>query len=340
MTNVLVLAEHDADGLIDASLRAVSFAREVATSPADGTGGDSGGKVAVCVIGEPVATPGWQAIGQQAAEQGAVSAYVVPLGGYAPLAWARAVGQLADRLSADVVVAAGTDRGNEVMAHLGAIAGEEMVANCFLVARNSTHEWRLTRQRWGGSLVEEAWLEAGRALLTLATDAVPPAAVSEVSGVRLELEEFQPQLAEGDTSVVATESREQAGGVSLATARVVVSGGRGVGGVEGFSVIEQLAAYFGGAVGVSRAVTSLGWRPHSEQVGQTGTRVTPDLYLACGISGAIQHLAGCQSAKTMIAVNTDGDAPIMTRADYAVIGDVNEVLPALLEALRARSSRA
>lgn len=333
MTQVLVLVEHDADGLIDSSRRAVTFARGLAVANANS-------KVAVCVIGE-VPTGGAElasAIGRQAAEYGVASLHVVPFTGYAPLAWARALGQLADSLSADAVVAAGTDRGSEVMAHLGAITGEEMVANCFAVSRSGTHEWHLTRQRWGGSLIEEAWLEAGRALLTVATDAIPPASVVEpvAAPLELELEAYEPQLADGDTSVVATESPEQAGGVSLASARVVVSGGRGVGGVEGFSVIEQLAAYFGGAVGVSRAVTSLGWRPHSEQVGQTGTRVTPDLYMACGISGAIQHLAGCQSAKTMIAINTDGDAPIMARADYAVIGDVNEVLPALLEALRAR----
>lgn len=111
-----------------------------------------------------------------------------------------------------------------------------------------------------------------------------------------------------------------------------------MGGPEGFAVIEELAALLGGAVGVSRAVTSLGWRPHREQVGQTGTRVTPDLYLACGISGAVQHLAGCQSSKHMVAINTDPAAPIMSRADYAVIGSVAEVLPALAEAIRVRRS--
>jgi electron transfer flavoprotein alpha subunit len=109
-----------------------------------------------------------------------------------------------------------------------------------------------------------------------------------------------------------------------------------MGGADAFEALEQLAALLGGAVGVSRAVTSLGWRPHSEQVGQTGTRVAPDLYLACGISGAIQHLAGCQSAKVMVAINLDPQAPIMGRADYAVIGDVNVVLPALVEALQRR----
>ena len=125
-------------------------------------------------------------------------------------------------------------------------------------------------------------------------------------------------------------------GRALADARVVVGGGRGVGGAEGFAALEELAGLLGGAVGVSRVVTSAGWRPHHQQVGQTGTKISPELYLACGISGATQHLAGCQSAKHVVAINTDADAPIISRADYAVIGDLNEVVPALVEALRAR----
>jgi len=100
----------------------------------------------------------------------------------------------------------------------------------------------------------------------------------------------------------------------------------------------QLAGLLGGVVGVSRVVTSEGWRPHKQQVGQTGTRITPELYLACGISGAIQHMAGCLSSKHIVAINTDPDAPIISRADYAVIGDLNQVLPALVDAIRARSS--
>ena len=127
------------------------------------------------------------------------------------------------------------------------------------------------------------------------------------------------------------------GGVSLATARVVVGGGRGVGSAEGFAPLEELAALLGGVVGVSRVVTSEGWRPHTQQVGQTGTKITPDLYLACGISGAIQHFAGCSGAKHIIAINTDPAAPMMTRSDYAVVGNLHEVIPALIAALRARS---
>jgi electron transfer flavoprotein alpha subunit len=145
----------------------------------------------------------------------------------------------------------------------------------------------------------------------------------------------RPELADADLLVQATESADRKSGVSLATARVVVGGGRGVGGPDGFAVLEELAALLGGALGVSRVVTSQGWRPHRRQVGQTGTKITPELYLACGISGAIQHMAGCQGAKTIVAINTDPDAPIIAKANYAVIGDLHEVLPALIAALKS-----
>ena len=127
----------------------------------------------------------------------------------------------------------------------------------------------------------------------------------------------------------------EAGKISLADARVVVGGGRGVGSAEGFAQLEELAALLGGAVGVSRVVTSAGWRPHAEQVGQTGTRIAPDLYIACGISGAIQHMVGARSAKAILAINTDRDAPMVTRATYAVIGDLHTILPAIIAAVRA-----
>ena len=124
------------------------------------------------------------------------------------------------------------------------------------------------------------------------------------------------------------------GGVSLADAKVVVSWGRGAGSPEGFGIIEELAGLLGGAVGCSRAVTMAGWRPHTDQVGQTGTKIAPDIYIACGISGATQHMAGCKGAKAILAVNTDPEAPILASADYAVIGDLHEVVPAISAELR------
>ena len=123
-------------------------------------------------------------------------------------------------------------------------------------------------------------------------------------------------------------------GITLATAPVVVGGGRGVGSAEGFGPLEELATMLGGVVGCSRVVTNNGWRPHTDQVGQTGTRIAPDLYITCGVSGAIQHWVGAMAPKKILAINTDPEANMMSKADYAVVGDLHEVVPALIEALR------
>ncbi len=158
---------------------------------------------------------------------------------------------------------------------------------------------------------------------------------AQSSGPSPPVRRFSPELGAGDLVLCATESAEQSAGMSLATARVVIGGGRGVGGPEGFAALEELAGLLGGVVGVSRVVTSQGWRPHRQQVGQTGTKIAPELYLACGISGAIQHMAGCLSARHIVVVNTDPEAPILAHAEYAVIGDLSEVIPALVQAIRA-----
>ena len=123
---------------------------------------------------------------------------------------------------------------------------------------------------------------------------------------------------------------------NLKSARVVVGAGRGAGGPDGFKGVIELADLLGGSLGVSRVVTSLGWRPHHEQVGQTGSRIAPEVYIPCGISGAIQHWAGCASSKVILAINTDPEAPMMTKATYAVVGDMHEVVPAINEEIRRR----
>jgi electron transfer flavoprotein alpha subunit len=270
---------------------------------------------------------------------GVTDAYAVgseQLTGYAPQAWARALAGLGTACGATVVMAAATDRGSEVLAHLGAITGLPVAANCVAARLSAPGVCRLVRHRWAGSLLEDAVLEASPALLTVAADSITAVPVADAGAARIR--PHRPELAEGDLQVLATESAQRSAGISLATARVVVGGGRGVGGPDGFGPLEELAGLLSAAVGVSRVVTSQGWRPHRQQVGQTGTRISPELYLACGISGAIQHMAGCLSAKHIVAVNTDPDAPIMMHADYAVIGDLSQVIPALVAALRSRAS--
>ena len=319
--SVLCLVELDGDAPADVSLRALTLARSL---------GDT--SVRTVVFGDSAQVPA-----DALAGCGVTDVYVVEpalLDGYAPRAWARVLAGLAAETGATAVLAAGTDRGNEVLAHLGAITGLPMAANCTIVTPDGGQTHRLVRHRWAGLLLEEAVMEASVALFTVATDAVAPMPVEVPSAIQVHV--HKPELAEEDLRVRAVESPAGTGGVSLATARVVVGGGRGVGGPDGFAPLEELAGLLGGVVGVSRVVTSEGWRPHKQQVGQTGTKITPELYLACGISGAIQHIAGCSGAKHIIAINTDAGAPILAHADYAVIGDLHQVIPALVEALRAR----
>ena len=250
---------------------------------------------------------------------------------YAPEAWADTLAQLVDRLEPEAVVAAGSDRGQEVMAYLAARLDLPLASNCVSVEPGDSYV--LTRQRWGGSLLEEARLSGSPKLLTVAPHVVAPEPAS--SGEEVEVERFTPTLSDKDFRVrVARREQPAVGTVSLTDARIVVGGGRGVGSAEGFALLEELAALVGGAVGGSRVVTNLGWRAHTDQVGQTGARIAPELYIACGISGAIQHIVGCKGAKKILAINKDRDAPIVARADYAVIGDLHEIVPAVIAELR------
>jgi electron transfer flavoprotein alpha subunit len=246
-------------------------------------------------------------------------------GDYAAAAWGQTLADLIASRGPSAVVAPGSDRGNEVLAHAAAILDLPLSTNTTRFAAGDPPT--VTRVRWGGSLLEEALLRAPTLLMTVA----PHAVAADTASVEPEL----VTASEHALAVAATERVGAAsGGISLEDAKVVVSGGRGVGSSEGFAVIEELAELLGGAVGCSRAVTSAGWRPHSDQVGQTGTKVAPDIYIACGISGATQHMAGCKGAKRLLAINADGEASIFTHADYGVIGDLHTVLPAVIAELR------
>jgi len=249
-------------------------------------------------------------------------------GSYAPLAIAEAIVELAGRMGATSVVGPGTERGNEVLAHVAALLDLPLAANCVSVSGDG-----VTRVRWGGSLLEEARVDAPTLLLTVQPHAV---AAEPGAGDPPRVDMFTPALSDAALALRVIERvGASTGGVSLADAKVVVSGGRGAGSEEGFAPIEELAELLEAAVGCSRAVTMAGWRPHTDQVGQTGTKIAPEIYIACGISGATQHMAGCKGAKRILAINADPEAPILQSADYAVIGDLHEIVPAISAAIRA-----
>ena len=248
---------------------------------------------------------------------------------FAPGALAAALARAVEELDAAAVFAAGTDRGNEVMARLAARLDLPLAANCIAAAPGNPAT--VTRLRWGGSLLEEARLHSPRPLITVAPHTVPADAGPPPPAVSV-----QPPSDKDLVVRVSGHVQPSNGGVSLAAAKVIVSGGRGVGSREGFAIIEDLANLLGAAVGCSRAVTSAGWRPHSDQVGQTGTKVSPEVYIACGISGATQHMAGLKGAKRIVAINSDPQAPLMLNADYTVTGDLKEIVPAIAAEIRKR----
>jgi electron transfer flavoprotein alpha subunit len=324
--SVLCFVEHDDAGILDPSLRALTLARSLSSS--------SGRSLVAALVGEASAAT-IESLSKYAVSD-AYEVSIEGLDGYSPAGWARAVLDIVESLGASAVVASGSERGQEIMASIGAITGLAMAANCLSASWLGASALQLSRQRWGGSLIEDAVLEGAPALLTVASDGVLAAPAQ--TPISTTVHDVRAVASEPDRRVVVREWIARGGGVALANARVVVGGGRGVGSEEGFAAIDELANLLGAAVGVSRVVTSAGWRPHAQQVGQTGTKISPDLYLACGISGATQHLAGCRSAKHVVAINTDAEAPFLARADFALVGDLSVIVPAISEAIRSRTS--
>jgi electron transfer flavoprotein alpha subunit len=323
---ILVLVETDLEGAaVEVSLEAVTFARDLSAA-------GNGVPVDAVVVG-PVSDE----LGKELAAYGVRTVHRVggeAVEAFSGAGWASAVLSVFEAAGSVVVMAAGTDRGNEVAAHIAARAGVPMAAN--VLSFSGLSPFVVTRQVVGGSVLEEMRLHQRPSVFTVAGHAVEAQPASSPGAG--ELVEHEPEVAAADllARVVSTEEPEPDLSGALSSAKVVVGAGRGVGGADRFDDVLELTELLGGTLGVSRVVTSAGWRPHHEQVGQTGSRISPDLYVPCGISGAIQHWAGCSSAKTILAINADEEAPMVTRATYAVIGDLHEIVPAINAEIRRR----
>ncbi|HET9945857.1 MAG TPA: electron transfer flavoprotein subunit alpha/FixB family protein [Actinomycetes bacterium] len=318
MAEVLVLVEHT-----DGEVKKVTF--ELLTLAAR--------------LGEPSAVlvgPGFDAAKESLAAYGANKVYVADAPDLvdhlvAPVAEVLAK-VVADSSPAAVLLASSAD-GKEVAARLALKTGSGVITD----ATDVTGEGGAVvaeQQVFGGSTIVRSKVSTGTPLITVRPNSVPAEQTSgaaERVDVAVELSEAAKAARIVDRVVEEKGERPE-----LSEAAIVVSGGRGVGSGENFSVIEGLADALGAAVGASRAATDAGWYPHQHQVGQTGKTVSPQLYIAAGISGAIQHRAGMQTSKTIVAINKDPEAPIFELVDYGVVGDLHEVVPALTDKVKAR----
>ena len=318
---LLVVLEHDRGELAEAAREALTFGRGLAEKMDE--------DLEAALIGsddEDLVTE----VGRYGAEVVHTCVHDV-LSDYGPDAYGATLAQMVEELEPSAVLACGSDRGNEVMAQLAARLDTAFVANCVDVTPG--HSWTMTRAQWGGSLLEDSSLDADIVLLTCGLHAV--AAEPGGSGGASD-EPFEADLDDSHRVTIVKDRTVQESGVTLPTAPVVCGGGRGVGSEAGFAQLEELAELLGGRVGCSRAVTNLGWRPHSDQVGQTGTRIAPEIYIASGISGAIQHWVGAMASKHILAINIDREANMVVKADWAVIADLHEVIPAITAEIRRR----
>lgn len=247
---------------------------------------------------------------------------------YNPDLYKNAVTDAVKSLNANCLIFPNTSLGKDLAPRVAVSLNAGLVMDCVQLNSNN-NELLAVRPIFAGKALQEVSLNSDIKIFTLRPNvfSTDPGNESEINLTQKELPTIQSK-----TKVV--EFKKAEGKLDVSEANVIVSGGRGLKGPEHFRMLEELAELLGGAVGASRAVVDAGWRSHGDQVGQTGKTVSPTLYIACGISGAIQHLAGMSSSKYIIAINKDKDAPIFTVADYGIVGDVFEVVPAFINELK------
>jgi len=247
-------------------------------------------------------------------------------------AYGALVAGLAQERNPSVVLTGTTVRGRELAAWTAAALDAGLVGDGIHVAvENGTV--KVTRPVYAGKLLADVFVTENPQIITLRNRAFAPAEKTAGTG---EVEWIKPAADEENINAKVVSLESSQGTVSLTDANIVVSGGRGVNGPEGFEPVQQLADVLGGAMGASRAAVDAGWIPYDHQVGQTGKTVSPDLYIACGISGAIQHQAGMRTSKVIVAINKDPDAPIFKLANYGIVGDLFKIVPALTAEFKSR----
>jgi electron transfer flavoprotein alpha subunit len=321
MAEVLVLAEHTADGEVKkVTLELLTAARRLGTPAVVWTG------------------PGSEAGVARLAEFGAEKVYVADSADFADYPVAPAAELLASLVgsaSPAAVLVAGTTEGKEIAGRLAVKTNSGVLTDAVNVTAGDSGPVA-EQPNFGGSITVRSSVRAGTPIIAVRPNAISPEASAGAATV--EAVSFTASDAAKGAKISDRVVAEKGERPDLTEAQIVVSGGRGTGSADGFGIIEKLADSLGAAVGASRAVTDAGWYPHQFQVGQTGKTVSPQLYVAVGISGAIQHRAGMQTSKTIIAINKDPEAPIFEIADYGIVGDLFTVVPQLIDEIQKHRS--
>lgn len=312
--NILAVAELRDNKFKKSSFETTQAARQVADQ--------LGGSLAVLVAGSGVGE-----IASELGSYGASRVLVVDdpaLARHSSTAIAKIIADVATKQGSTIVIMPASAMGKDIAPRVSVKLHAGLASDCIALKVE------------GGEIVATRPIYAGKALLDVTVTSTtkvftlrPNVFTAKPSQGTATIERIEIPISEKDLATVVTDVRVAAGRPDVTEADIVVSGGRGMKGPEHFHLIEELADVLGAGVGASRAVVDAGWRPHDEQVGQTGKTVSPSMYVACGISGAVQHLAGMSSSKYIVAINKDKDAPIFQVADYGIVGDVFEVLPAL-----------
>jgi electron transfer flavoprotein alpha subunit len=327
MAELLVLIDHSEGAPRKISLQMLNAANQVAQATGDTVAavwlGD-GGADAAATLGAHGATKlyTWDSADAQ---------------GYVTLPQVEALQQIVDTAGADVVFFSSSNHTKDVAARL-AIRIDGGVITDATGVEVVDGKVSATKEVFGGDLITRCTFADGKKqLVCIASNAFP---VEATDGGAAEVVPVDVSLSEAATAAKVTSVEKQSGGdrPDIGEAAIVVSGGRGLGNEEGFELIERLADVLGAGVGASRAATDAGWYPHRFQIGQTGRTISPTLYIGSGISGAIQHRAGMQTAQHIVAINKDAEAPIFSIADFGVVGDLYDVVPKLIEELEQRKS--
>jgi len=317
---ILAFAEQRDNTFKKTAFEIVTAAKKLAES--------SGAEVVGIVVGDKV-----KSIAPALGTYGAARVIAVEdpkLSQYSTTAFAAIVANVARKIGADVVLFPATAMGKDLAPRVAVKLDGGLAADCTAL-RWENSGLLATRPVYAGKALIDVKMNSKCKVFTLRPNVFTAVAVGETSSP---VEEHTADLGDAEYSTQVKEIAQSSGKIDVAEAEIIVSGGRGLKGPEHFKLIEELAEVLGAAVGASRAVVDAGWRPHDEQVGQTGKTVSPSLYIAVGISGAIQHLAGMSSSKYIVAINKDKDAPIFQVADYGIVGDAFEIVPALTQEAR------